>query len=58
VLIVDGAASTLRLDPADAAARIACLARARRVELAGAGHMMMRHQPGALATLLADFVAA
>lgn len=58
VLLVDGAATTLRLHPDDAAARVACLARARHVELAGAGHMMMRHQPAALATLLADFVEA
>ena len=57
-LVVDGALSVMRLADADAAARAGCIRNARHVVLAGAGHMLMRHQPAALAALLGDFVAA
>jgi pimeloyl-ACP methyl ester carboxylesterase len=51
-LIVDGAESRLNLSDAERAARRAELPTARHVMLAGAGHMMQRHQPAALAGLL------
>lgn len=53
VLVVDGAQSLTNLPDAERAARRACLANHRHVTLAGAGHMMQRHQPEALAHLLA-----
>ncbi|MEZ4368724.1 MAG: alpha/beta hydrolase [Kofleriaceae bacterium] len=56
VLLVDGAASTIRLAPAEAAARAAALRDARAVTLPDAGHMMMRHQPAALADALLAFL--
>ena len=53
VLVVDGAQSQLTLPDAERAARRAELRNHRHVTLAGAGHMMQRHQPAALAALLA-----
>lgn len=55
VLLVDGARSTVRLTDDDAATRRACLRDVTRQVLADAGHMMMRHQPTALADALAGF---
>lgn len=56
VLLVEGAESAFRLAPDDLERRYACFANRRRVELAGAGHMMMRHRPAELARALADFL--
>jgi len=53
VLCVDGAKSMLNLGDAERAARRAHLSNVRHVVLDGAGHMMQRHQPAALARLLA-----
>jgi pimeloyl-ACP methyl ester carboxylesterase len=52
VLVVDGARSQMNLPDAERAARRADLANHRHVMLEGAGHMMQRHQPAALAELL------
>lgn len=52
VLVVDGAKSFTNLPDAERAARRAELANHRHVMLEGAGHMMQRHQPQALAQLL------
>ena len=52
-LIVDGAKSTLNLADAERAERRSMFPNARHVVLPEAGHMMARHQPAALATLLA-----
>lgn len=56
VLVVDGARSTFRLPDAEQARRRAVFPDARHAILDGAGHMMQRHQPDALAELLAEFV--
>ena len=56
VLVVDGADSKLRLSEDDSARRLGCLANHRVETLAGAGHMMQRHQPEALARVLAEFL--
>jgi pimeloyl-ACP methyl ester carboxylesterase len=55
-LIVSGAQSLMRHTPAEEARRIGCFAHARKVVLDGAGHMMQRHQPDALAQLLRAFL--
>jgi pimeloyl-ACP methyl ester carboxylesterase len=55
VLLVDGDRSEFQV--ADSAARQACFADSRRELLAGAGHMMQRHQPEALAKLLGAFLS-
>jgi pimeloyl-ACP methyl ester carboxylesterase len=52
VLVVDGAKSFMNLPDTERAARRAHLANHRHVMLDGAGHMMQRHQPEALAALL------
>ncbi|MBP6629181.1 MAG: alpha/beta hydrolase [Kofleriaceae bacterium] len=57
VLVVDGAASTLRLAQTESADRLACFADARTAVLPHAGHMMQRHQPAALAELLGAFLS-
>jgi pimeloyl-ACP methyl ester carboxylesterase len=57
VLIVDGAASALRHADAELARRRAAFTDSRHVVLPGAGHMMQRHQPDALADLLLDLAA-
>jgi pimeloyl-ACP methyl ester carboxylesterase len=56
VLVVDGTESRLNLPAAERAVRRAELAGCRHVELPGAGHMMHRHQPDALAKLLTDLL--
>jgi pimeloyl-ACP methyl ester carboxylesterase len=53
VVVVDGAQSFMNLPDAERAARRADLANCRHVTLEGAGHMMQRHQPEALAHVLA-----
>lgn len=58
VLIVDAMQSTLRLPEPEAALRRGSFARADHVLLDGAGHMMQRHQPAALAQRLRTFVGA
>jgi pimeloyl-ACP methyl ester carboxylesterase len=57
VLLVEGAESTFRHGEEEAARRRACLANATQVTLPGAGHMMQRHQPRALAAELVDFLS-
>jgi pimeloyl-ACP methyl ester carboxylesterase len=57
VLVVDGAQSMLNLGEAERASRRGDLARSRHVVLDGAGHMLQRHQPAALAKLITDFAA-
>jgi len=57
VLLVEGGASRLPLAAADRERRQACFPGARLATLAGAGHMMQRHQPEALSELLLDFWA-
>ncbi len=54
VLVVDGGATMLNLPEDERAARRAYLANHRHVTLPGAGHMMQRHQPEALAQLLLE----
>jgi pimeloyl-ACP methyl ester carboxylesterase len=56
VLVVDGDKSFMNLPDPERAARRAEIASCRHVTLAGAGHMMQRHQPDALATLLGELV--
>jgi pimeloyl-ACP methyl ester carboxylesterase len=56
VLIVDGAKSTLNLGEAERAERRSYFAHAKHVVLPEAGHMMARHQPAELATLLAGLI--
>jgi pimeloyl-ACP methyl ester carboxylesterase len=61
VLIVDGAESKLNLGEDERASRRAELRNARAVRHAvvpGAGHMMMRHQPAAIAALLVELAAS
>jgi len=55
VLLVDGAESEYRL--MDVADRVNCFMQVHHEILPGAGHMMQRHQPAPLATLLADFLS-
>jgi pimeloyl-ACP methyl ester carboxylesterase len=57
VMVVDGADSQLNLPEAERAARRAELRNARHVVVPGAGHMMMRHQPAAIAALLVELAA-
>lgn len=57
VLLVDGAESTFRLGEEELARRRAMFTNARRETIPGAGHMMQRHQPGAVAKALIDFLA-
>lgn len=60
VLLVEGERSAFRHGAAEWDRRAAFLARAERVErtvLAGAGHMMQRHQPATLADMLGEFLA-
>jgi pimeloyl-ACP methyl ester carboxylesterase len=52
VLVVDGAQTIMNLPDAERAARRAELPNHRHITLAGAGHMMQRHQPEALADRL------
>ena len=55
-LLVEGGESGLRLAAAEQARREAYLPVAKKVTLAGAGHMMQRHQPDALARELRAFL--
>jgi pimeloyl-ACP methyl ester carboxylesterase len=55
VLLVDGSESVYRLGDADA--RMSCFMHVHHEILSGAGHMMQRHQPAALARLLVDFLS-
>lgn len=55
-LLIDGAQSFFRFPPEEAARREGCIARARKIEIPGAGHMIQRHQPAALAVALRDFL--
>ncbi len=59
VLLVDGAESVFMtgVGPDQMASRASYFTDSRREVLADAGHMMMRHQPAALAALLAAFLA-
>ncbi|HUS30617.1 MAG TPA: alpha/beta hydrolase [Kofleriaceae bacterium] len=54
VLVVDGEKTMLNLPEAERAVRRAAFANHRHVVLPGAGHMMQRHQPAALAELLLE----
>ena len=54
VLLVDGAESEYRLGDSDE--RVASFVQVHHEILAGAGHMMQRHQPAALAALLLPFL--
>ena len=56
VPLVDGGESSFRHAPAEAARRAAAFAMADSRALPGAAHMMTRHQPAALATMLAEFL--
>jgi pimeloyl-ACP methyl ester carboxylesterase len=55
-LLVDAQESEFRYSPEDALRRRSAFANARHVEIADAGHMMQRHQPQLLATLLDEFL--
>jgi pimeloyl-ACP methyl ester carboxylesterase len=58
VLLLEGAQSTFRLAPEDAERRRAALHRVTSTRIEGAGHMMQRHQPKAIADALLGFLAA
>jgi pimeloyl-ACP methyl ester carboxylesterase len=57
VLVVEGEQSVFRHASEEAERRMAMLPGPERALLPGAGHMMQRHQPDALAALLATFLA-
>jgi pimeloyl-ACP methyl ester carboxylesterase len=54
VLVIDGEKTMLNLPEPERAIRRAAFANHRHVVLPGAGHMMQRHQPAALAELLLE----
>lgn len=56
VLIVDGSLSHFRPAPEEAERIRGCFRDARATVLDGAGHMMTRHRPRELASLLSDFL--
>jgi pimeloyl-ACP methyl ester carboxylesterase len=56
VLLVQGDQSEFQLG--DAAERTACFMHVHQKTLPSAGHMMQRHQPGALAQMLLEFLSA
>ncbi len=56
VLLIAGGESRMRHGAEEHARRIAGLADYREVEIPGAGHMIQRHQPAALAELLVSFL--
>lgn len=58
VLVVDGAESMLNLPDAERAARRAELRQVRHVVVPAAGHMMMRHQPAAIAALIRELATS
>lgn len=55
-LLVDGGASSFVHGADEAARRKSAFRDARHIVLPGAGHMMQRHQPAALARILLDFL--
>jgi pimeloyl-ACP methyl ester carboxylesterase len=55
VLLVEGERTEMP-PPPDAAARAACFRDVRAVRIPRAGHMMMRHEPGAVAAALLTFL--
>jgi pimeloyl-ACP methyl ester carboxylesterase len=57
VLLVEGERSAFRHAVAEWDRRAAFLAQHERAVLAGAGHMMQRHQPATLADMLIEFLA-
>jgi len=57
VLLLDGAESTFKLGDEEATRRRGAFRDVRRVTIAGAGHMMQRHQPRAVAEALIEFLA-
>jgi pimeloyl-ACP methyl ester carboxylesterase len=57
VLAIDGDRSRMRHAGPEAERRLATFRDVRRATITDAGHMMQRHQPAALAALLADFLA-
>jgi pimeloyl-ACP methyl ester carboxylesterase len=57
VLYVEGGKSTFRLPTNEVEARLDVMKDARRVVIEGAGHAIARHQPAALAEVLAQFLA-
>jgi pimeloyl-ACP methyl ester carboxylesterase len=58
VLWVEGECSSFRHSPAEQARRLACFraTTVRSETIAGASHMMQRHQPVALSAMLSDFL--
>lgn len=58
VLYIEGAESRFRLADADTERRLAAFPTVRREVVAGAGHMMQRHQPAAVAALIDAHVSA
>ncbi len=56
VLLLDAEHSELPAPP-DLDERVRCFRRARRAVVPDAGHMMIRHQPAAVARLVLDFLA-
>jgi pimeloyl-ACP methyl ester carboxylesterase len=56
VLLVEGAASELRLPPGELDRRLGCFKEIQRATVTGAGHMMQRHQPAKLARLISEFL--
>jgi pimeloyl-ACP methyl ester carboxylesterase len=57
VLLVQGSESQLRHPESELRRRYECFGTRREAVLQAAGHMMQRHQPQALAILLAEFLA-
>ena len=57
VLLVEGSESAFRHMGEEATRRASFLPDAKRAVLAGAGHMMQRHQPATLADMLIDFLS-
>jgi pimeloyl-ACP methyl ester carboxylesterase len=55
-LLIDGAESPQRMSVEEVERRAGAFARARRLLLPGAAHMVQRHQPEAVAALLDDFL--
>lgn len=56
VLFVEGSESSLRHSPAEQSRRMSSFKDIRTATLEGAAHMMQRHRPAELATLLRDFL--
>jgi pimeloyl-ACP methyl ester carboxylesterase len=56
VLYVEGAESRFRLADADTERRLGAFRNVRRAVIAGAGHMMQRHQPAEVARVIGEHV--